>query len=202
MPNDRETLTTGVEVLDGLIDGVRIGDNLVFVLGGGLSGEWLVDRFSRAADRDRLIVVDGGRAQRADEPNLLRWSRRGSGRRAATSPEQAREELAAADERVGPSATVVVESLTALAKAWDDQAALDLFMWACPRLYRRNSVALWLVDRSAHDDQFLRRLSDVTQVVVALKPDGGTPRGRGGPEGRRPLSGGRRAAAARAPAGR
>lgn len=163
--------TSGVDVLDALIDGVRVGDNLVVVLDDGLSGEWLVDAFTSAAHAERLIVVDatGRHDDTRDASQVLDWSpSRNDG---GMSADDARAELTAADERVGAAATFVVDSLSDLAQAWGDQAALDLFLWACPRLYRRRSVALWLVDEPRHDDAFLRRLTDITQVVVRARGD-------------------------------
>lgn len=157
--------SSGVEALDTLIDGVRVGDNLVVLIGEGLSGEWLVDRFIAAADPSRLIVADaGGRHAGAHATaRVLDWGAGGGG---GVTADEARAELARADRRVGTDAAFVFESLSALAQAWGDQAALDLFLWACPRLYRRGSVALWLLYRDLHDDAFLRRLTEITQVVV------------------------------------
>lgn len=159
--------TSGVGALDGLIDGVRVGDNLVVVIGDGVPDVWVVDRFASAADPTRLVVADttGRHADARGSAQVLDWSAAG-GRPTA---EQARAELAEADRRVGADAAFAFDSLTAMARAWGDQAALDLFLWACPRLFRRGSVALWVVDHDRHDVSFLRRLTDVTQVVVTMR---------------------------------
>src|SRR5690606_33326467 len=45
---------------------------------------------------------------------------------------------------------------------------LELFLTACPRLYRRRSLAVWPVDRGRHRPAFLRRLTEITQVVVEV----------------------------------
>jgi transcriptional regulator with XRE-family HTH domain len=169
-----QQLTSGVDAVDTLIDGVRVGDNLVVVVSGDVPGGWLADRFVAAADPDRLVLVDatgrhagGGRADQ-----VLDWSV--ANRDKDASADKARRQLYDVDERVGTGALFVIDSLSALARAWGSQAALDLFLWACPRLYRRGSVALWLVHRDSHDAAFVRRLTDITQVVVTLSPvDGG-----------------------------
>ena len=158
--------SSGVEVLDGLIDGVRVGDNLVIMVDSGVPHDWLVDRYIETSDPERLIVVDGsGRhGGAAADHRLLDWSTD-----AAPTPEHARAALADADEQVGFDARFLFDSLSSLGQRWGDPAALDLFMWACPRLFRRQSVALWLVDLEQHDESFLRRLTTVTQVVVAVR---------------------------------
>ncbi|HVM13595.1 MAG TPA: XRE family transcriptional regulator [Egibacteraceae bacterium] len=156
--------TSGVAVLDALIDGVRVGDNLVVMLDEDVPADWLVDRYIEGTERERLIVADStgrhGRGQGLD------WSAAG------VTSEQARSQLAEADEHVGPDAAFAIDSLDDLADRWGDQAALDLFLWACPRLFRRRSVALWVLRLNRHDDAFVRRLTAVTQVVVTIHGTG------------------------------
>lgn len=160
MPEGQE-LTSGVDAVDALLDGVRVGDNLVVVTDGA-PGDWVVDAFVDESAAERLVVMDGtGRlTARGVAGHRLTWSD------PAVDAVDARRQLVAADRRVGSDARFVVDTLSALAARWGDQAALDLFLWACPRLYRRSSIALWIVDRRCHDEGFLRRLRDVTQVVV------------------------------------
>ena len=160
------SLTTGLPAVDDLLDQVRVGDNLVFVTSGGADGSWIVDSFLKAVDRERLVVIDSlGRHKTKDAAKLLNWSPK-----RAVEGTAARTQLAKTDADVGEGAYYAFDSLTGLAQAWGDQAALDLFLWACPRLFRRRSVALWLVDGDRHDDAFLRRLTAMTQVVVEVSP--------------------------------
>ena len=167
-----QALSSGIEALDALIDGVRCGDNLVVVLDDGIPGDWIVDRFAAAADPSGLIIVDavGRHPDTAPGSNALRWSVEPE--ETGIGPGEARAELIAADERVGAGAAFAFNSLTALAQSWGEQAALDLFLWACPRLYRRRSVALWLIRATNHDAAFMRRLTGITQVVVEIRGDG------------------------------
>ena len=157
-------LTTGVPAVDDLLDQVRVGDNLVFVTSGGAAGTWLADAFVNAVDPDRLVIVDSNGRHAAEQPaTLLDWTPR-----AGVDAAAGRAQLAEADAAVGSGAYYVVDSLAPLADSWGDQAALDLFLWACPRLFRRRSVALWIVERERLDEAFLGRLSDITQVVVEV----------------------------------
>lgn len=164
MVHGAQVQTSGVAVLDALIDGVRVGDNLVVMLGAGVPSDWLVHRYVEAAEPGRLIVADS--TGHHDGGYVLDWSD------ARMTAEEARTQLAEADGRVGPDAVFAIDSLSALAQRWGDQAALDLFLWACPRLFRRRSVALWVLRADQHDDAFVRRLTGVTQVVVTVRVAG------------------------------
>lgn len=156
-------LSTGVVALDDLIDGVRVGDNLVLSTDGDASMDAVVERFV-AARADRRLVVCSRAEQWHDEEavTVVDW-------RTLAGLDAARGAIAAADLAVGDDALFVFDELTAIQDAWGAEAALDLFLWACPRLYRRRSVALWVLDRDHHRAAFLRRLTAVTQVVVEVE---------------------------------
>jgi transcriptional regulator with XRE-family HTH domain len=166
-------LTTGVAVLDDLIDGVQVGDNLV-VLGPDRDLLATVGEAFLAAVGDgptvvvRAAPVVGDAALPA--PALVRsWDEAepdeaGFGRALA--------ELEAADDTVGREASFLIDSLTGVQARWDADVALRAFLSTCPRLYRRGSVALWLLERDAHDRAFLDRLREITQVVVDVRDDG------------------------------
>jgi transcriptional regulator with XRE-family HTH domain len=160
------TLTTGVAAIDDLLDQVRVGDNLVFVASGAADGAWLVDAFIAAARDDDLVIIDSnGRHAAQQAAVVLDWTPSD-----VIDAATARAQLAEVDAAVGPGASYVIDSLAPLSATWGGQASLDLFLWACPRLFQRQSVALWLVEREAHDDAFLRRLTEITQVVVNISP--------------------------------
>lgn len=168
MPEPIRKQTSGVGVLDSLIDGVRVGDNLVVMFSGDVSGQWLVDRYLAGGENGRTILADtSGDASAAPGVEILDWSDPG------LAADAARAQLAEADDALGADASFAVDSLSTLAQRWGDQPALDLFLWACPRLFRRRSVALWTLRGDRHDEDFVRRLTSVTQVVVRVDDDGG-----------------------------
>ena len=163
MPND---LTTGITSLDDLIDGVRVGDNLVLSVHGGAAAGVLVERFV-AARGDRQLVVcskDDRWKLQSNSVTLVDWS-------LLDGLDEAKQAVSEADLAVGGDALFVFDDLTGIQDAWSGEAALDLFLWACPRLYRRRSVALWALDADRHRPAFLRRLTAVTQVVVDVSGD-------------------------------
>jgi len=175
--------TSGTELIDSLVDGVRIGDNLVFQGDADAPLSLIVDRFV-AASRGRapvvIVTVDAPWAGPVSEDvTVLDWSPvitgEPSGLPHALAPgasfEEALAQLRAIDEEVGTGAAFVFDRLTAVQRAWGDDAGLGLFLAACPRLYRRRSLAVWPVDAEAHRPSFLRRLAEITQVVIELTTD-------------------------------
>ncbi len=172
--------TSGTALIDTLIDGVRIGDNLVLQADADAPLTLLVDRFV-AANRGQVpvVIVTVARPWTGAVPEgvtVLDWSPVTTGRpgdgTAALEPgaslEDALTQLRVVDEQVGTGAAFVFDRLTAVQEAWDDDAALGLFLAACPRLYRRRSLALWPIEADRHRPSFLRRLAEITQVVVEL----------------------------------
>ena len=158
-------LSTGVPALDELIDGVRVGDNLVLTTRGDATIDAIVERFTDARE-DRQLVACSHQDDWEPSPSVtvVDWS-------SLEGLDEARTAIAEADLTVGDDALFVFDDLTAVQDAWDAEAALGLFLWACPRLYRRRSVALWVLDADRHHPSFLRRLTAVTQVVIDVAPD-------------------------------
>lgn len=154
-------LSSGVDVIDDLIEGVRVGDNLVVQISGDVPAEYVVDRFISASADRRVVVANTMGPRRVAPGEALDWS--------VATVQQARADLEAMDQRVGEGAWFVFNSLSRLQERWGAPDALALFLWACPRLYRRHSVALWIVDRDRHDAGFLARLAEITQVVIDMR---------------------------------
>jgi len=163
-------LTTGVSLLDDLIDGVRVGDNLVVVADDPSVLEIIGLAFGEAvANAGPLVVVAFGQRGVDIAPSAghlldLRQTGEESG-----SPTHLLEN---ADEEVGPGAAFLIDSLDGVQRRWHPDAALEVFLTICPRLYRRRSVAMWLVDATEHDRDFMDRIAEITQVVVRLSGSG------------------------------
>ncbi len=179
------TLSCGHEPIDELIDGLRIGDNVVLQVAHGVDPSFVIEGFVRAAAGTRPLAyvqatdagADAARAAGdAGRLVLLDWSG-GRGTAAAgrveslpaDEPAAARAQLEALGDELGSETFYVFDSLSALAQRWGANAALELFLWACPRLYRHGPVALWIVWEQHHDARFLARLRAITQVVLALR---------------------------------
>lgn len=171
---------SGTAALDELVDQVHIGDNLVLLSEAEEVLDLLVARYRAAAEgQSPLVLVTVRRPWRGPVPpgvEVLDWSAVSTGQPAElphalgvdASLQDAFADLRAVDERVGTGAVFAFDRLSAVQSAWSDEAALELFLATCPRLYRRRSLALWPLELDAHRPSFLRRLTEVTQVVVEV----------------------------------
>jgi transcriptional regulator with XRE-family HTH domain len=155
--------TVGVAVLDQLIDGPRISDNIVVLAASDEPLHLIVRAFVAANARVRPVVV--ARTEPGDPPpgaELLDWQTVASGGDAAA-------QLWSVDDRLGAGAAYVVDSLSGLAARLGHDAAIELFLATCPRLYLRRSIALWPVRSDRHPPAVLGRLAAITQVVLHLE---------------------------------
>jgi transcriptional regulator with XRE-family HTH domain len=166
---DVPELTTGVPALDELIDGVRVGDNLVVLADDEAVLAAVGRSFVEAvAEGPTVLVRTGPRGVDApDAVHVLDWH--GPAGSDAASFRAALADLGDADEDAGEGSSFLIDSLTGVQDRWGPDLALEAFLSTCPRLYRRGSVALWLLDRDRHDRAFLERLCEITQVVVAVR---------------------------------
>lgn len=165
----KSVLTTGVPALDELLEGVRVGDNLVMLADEDVPLRLIGGRFAEAAaGTSPLVVVALDERTPIPGNGALVLDRR---EHDAGVGELVRA-LADADAQVGEGASFLVDSLTVAQERWGSDGALELFLGTCPRLYRRGSVAMWLVEAEHHDGAFTERLRDITQVVLALRRDG------------------------------
>lgn len=168
MRTDPAPLTTGVPALDDLLEGVRVGDNLVILADPDTPASRIGRCFAaRAAGTGRLVVAALADTAPLPEDAATVLDRR---QRDEGVGEVVRA-LADADAAVGEGAAFLIDSLTVAQERWGAAAALELFLGTCPRLYRRGSVAMWLVEAEHHDRAFIERLQDITQVVLALRRD-------------------------------
>lgn len=175
-----QTTSSGTGLLDELIEGVHTGDNLVFQGTPGTPVDLLVARFVAAARGVvPLVRVNLAAAWQGPAPDGVRvvdWSPAVTGQVSelpdAIGPddglEQALALLEAVDAELGSGAAFVFDPLSAVPAAWGTEAALELFLATCPRLYRRRSLAVWPIRTAEHRPTFLRRLEEITQVVVEL----------------------------------
>jgi len=188
--------TSGTDLVDSLIDGVHIGDNLVLQGDAATPLRLLVDRFVTATrGRVPLVLVNVDRPWQGLVPDgveVLDWSPATTatpstlpGALAADATFAAAvATLEVADQRVGDGAAFVIDGLSGVQRTWGRDAALELFLTTCPRLYRRRSLAVWPVRTDQHRPTFLRRLAEIGPVA------GRTRRTRAGRRHPRPSVGG------------
>lgn len=190
--------STGFAAIDQLLGGLRVGDNVVWRLHGA-SREPFTAAFLRAgAALPRLayvsfdastaevlaqygtegfpaasVVLDcssGGRPKRA-----RRAAGKGPAVRMVEDPTNilaVTAALTAIEREFGPGTRYVFDDLTTIQKAWGREAALGLFLEHCPRLFDLETVAYWFLDADEHDQSFLERMTQLTQVVLDVEPSG------------------------------
>lgn len=181
-----QPFSSGDEAIDELIDGVRAGDNLVWIAAPEVDLSPYVTSFLRAGQRDSSLLyvalddLDGARERVSDSSDghrqLVWCSDLGHPHQAADvdltpvdcgdSLPHLRATLEALPAFRQRHARHVIDGLTAAQERFGEQEALNFFLWACPLLYRRRSIAFWTVRGEAHRPSFLSRLREITQVVL------------------------------------
>ncbi len=69
----------------------------------------------------------------------------------------------------------VFESLTGMQELWGgEEQILSFYSHSCPRLYELNTVAYWIMERSAHSPRLRASISQIAQVVIDLSIRRGT----------------------------
>jgi len=63
----------------------------------------------------------------------------------------------------------VFDSLTGMQALWgSEEAILQFYSRACPRLYELNTIAYWIIEKGAHSARLRANLNQITQVAVDL----------------------------------
>lgn len=63
----------------------------------------------------------------------------------------------------------IFDTLTGMQDLWgNEEKVLKFYGHACPRLYELNTIAYWIVDKSAHSEKLKSRLNHITQVAIEL----------------------------------
>lgn len=171
MPIGNERLRSGVADLDELLDGLILGDNIVWVA----ENAEVVGRLE-----DALLAEAVGRAQpclyvsASTAPDRLKARLHP---KVAVLDARARGPLgnpaaleAAIVEGTGgtPPGCVVVDSLDRLARRWGEDRAVAFFSRVCPRLFDLGALAYWRAPRRQLGNAFLGRITSVTQCVLEI----------------------------------
>jgi hypothetical protein len=161
-----ERASTGYEGLDEILDGLRIGDNVV------LKVDCIDDyRFFVGPFVDQALVA-GKKViymRFGDHPPLVDSSPQVSIYR--FDPRQGFESFASQIHKVvtneGPGAFYVFDCLSELLSAWaTDHMIGNFFRVTCPYLFDLNTVAYFALVRGHHAVRTLERIRETTQVMI------------------------------------
>lgn len=73
----------------------------------------------------------------------------------------------------GEGSFIVVDSLTGMQELWRSEERVRAFYThTCPRLFDTQAVAVWVMNRAVHSEEFRAGIGHVAQVVLRLEPDG------------------------------
>lgn len=190
------TPTTGLEPVDELIGGLRIGDNVVVqtsseeaaapLLAGALRAaagqarlvyatfheapRAVFDRFGDAWDAERFVLLDCREDPPSDEvvPSQMRVERPADG----IDPAAVGRALLRMGLDWGPGTSYIIDGLSDVTQRWDEAAALDLFLSTCPGLYQQRTIAYWVLYPGTLSRRSMARLEQVTQVMLDVYREG------------------------------
>lgn len=168
-----DRLTSGIPDLDALMDGLILGDNVV----------WVVEEPDVAARlEDALLATARRRGQRclyvtASDPARLR-DRLGptvsifDARPRGDHSDPSRLEMEVVEAARGtPPGCVVVEGLERFARRWGAARAVTFFSRVCPRLFDIGALAYWRAPRKELGNGFIEQITHVTQCVLEVVDD-------------------------------
>ena len=73
------------------------------------------------------------------------------------------------EDSLPKGACYVFDSLTGMQDLWgSEEKTYKFFTYMCPRLFDRETVAYWLMEKGAHTSNFKANLRHITQVVLEL----------------------------------
>jgi pyruvate, water dikinase len=166
-------VNSGIEGLDEVIQGLRLGDNVVWQIDDLRDYVFFAQAFSRQAVQDgRLLVY----LRFAPHPPVLEESP--DVEMVEVDPSQgfdyfSREVHNIIEER-GREVFYVFDNLSALVVEWaTDELLANFFQVTCPFLYELDTIAYFALTRGKHANDVIARIRDTTQVLFDLfKVDG------------------------------
>lgn len=167
-------ISTGSKALDGVITGLRIGDNVVwqvddindfrdivrpYVDEAVTSGKKVV--YMRFAEHEPLIP------EKSKEITMHELDAKGGFETFSTA-------VSMIISEEGPGAFYVFDSLSALLPAWaTDLMVGNFFMVTCPYLYEMDTIAYFGLLRNNHSYKTIARIRETTQLLIDVYDCGG-----------------------------
>jgi transcriptional regulator with XRE-family HTH domain len=166
-----DRVPSGVPDVDGLLGGLILGDNVVWVLEDTDVGRHLEDALLHevAARGEPAFYVTAGpdpaRLQTRLGAEVTVMDARARGRYGdAAVLETAIIEAA----RANPPGYVVIDGLVQFARRWGSARAVAFFSRVCPRLFDLGAIAYWRAPRAELGSAFIEQVTSVTQCVLEV----------------------------------
>ena len=165
--NDR-WVTTGFKGLDDILDGLRIGDNVVWKVDTIEDYRYFVEPYVKQALADQREVVYFRFGQHPPVVKTVLGVET-----VALDPREGFEPFACAIHAVatekGVGSFYVFDCLSELLSAWaTDHMIANFFQVTCPYLFRLDTVAYFALLRNRHAHKTIARIRETTQVFLEL----------------------------------
>jgi hypothetical protein len=163
---DISTTHSGIQALDEVLHGIRLGDNVVWQVDSLEDYRYFAEPFAEAAivARRRLVYL-----RFASHPPVL--APRPGMETIELDPslgfDYFTREVHLLIEAQGPEVMYIFDSLSALVVEWaTDELLANFFQITCPFLYELNTVAYFALTRGQHAHYAVARIRDTTQILV------------------------------------
>ncbi|MHB1397195.1 MAG: PEP/pyruvate-binding domain-containing protein [Trichloromonadaceae bacterium] len=169
-----ERVTTGLKGLDTILDGLRLGDNVVWHLDELADYRQFVEPFVRSAlEAGRRVVYLRFGQHDPVVPDYLPLTTYELDPRLGFESFASRTHAIITEE--GPGVFYVFDSLSDLLSAWaTDQMLGNFFRVTCPYLFELDTVAYFALIRGNHSFKTIARIRETTQLLLDVHalPDG------------------------------
>lgn len=166
-----ERVPSGVADLDGLLGGLILGDNVVWVLDDNEVVRHVEDAMlSEAVSRGEgcfyvTAAGDPARVQARLGPGVTVLDARARG---PYGDAAVLETAVIEGARSKPPGYVVVDGLLPFARRWGPTKAVGFFSRVCPRLFDLGAIAYWRAPRADLGRSFIDHVTNVTQCVLEI----------------------------------
>ena len=165
---DDRRVTTGFKGLDDILDGLRIGDNVVWKVDTIEDYRYFVEPYVKQALADRREVVYFRFGQHSPVVDMALGVET-----IELDPREGFEPFACAIHAIatekGIGAFYVFDCLSDLLSAWaTDHMIANFFQVTCPYLFRLDTVAYFALLRNRHAHKTIARIRETTQVFLEL----------------------------------
>jgi len=165
MTEERAAVSTGIPVIDDIIDSLRWGDNVVWQVTTALEYSWVVSPLVEDAAK-RGIEILYMHFDAYEIPGIARHCRVITADRTKGFDyfyRFVREVMEAAGTKV----YYIFDNLSILARQWgSDESLANFFRTVCPRLFELETIAYFCILRGSHNNQTVARIRDTTQLLI------------------------------------
>ena len=163
---DTSTILSGIQALDEVLQGIRLGDNVVWLVDGLEDYRYFAEPFAEVAiaAHRRLVYL-----RFASHPPVL--APRPGLETIELNPSLGFDvftrEVHRLIETRGPEVLYVFDNLSALVEEWaTDELLANFFQITCPLLSELKTIAYFALTRGQHAHYAVARIRDTTQILV------------------------------------